>query len=121
MRSEDDAPTPLYPVPSDQPNTVHLSDDDGHDIACCKASEVVVIEVARPRQPLAIARVQRFPEALVAFRHEAARLGAPLTEHEEAAIAPLYRALKIEMIRQAMAAATPDPDFIAQQLVKAGG
>lgn len=69
---------------------------------------------------LAIARVQRFPETLVAFRQEAARLGAPLTEHEEAAIAPLYRALKIEMIGQAMGAPAPDPDFIAQQLVKAG-
>jgi Ser/Thr protein kinase RdoA (MazF antagonist) len=46
---------------------------------------------------LAIARTYRAPEAVDAYRAELARLGWPLTDLEEAAIEPVYRAFRVNM------------------------
>jgi Ser/Thr protein kinase RdoA (MazF antagonist) len=46
---------------------------------------------------LAIARTYRAPEAVTAYRAELARGDWPLTPLEEAAIAPLYRAFRLDM------------------------
>lgn len=47
---------------------------------------------------LAMARINRAPELLVAYRHELARHGWPLTELEEAAIGPVYRSFRLGII-----------------------
>lgn len=52
---------------------------------------------SRPYE-LAIGRAYRAPELLAAYRRELARHGWPLSELEEAAIAPVYRAFRLGMI-----------------------
>ncbi len=51
---------------------------------------------SRPYE-LAIARTYRAPEAIDAYRGELARDGWPLSELEEAAIEPVYRAFRVDM------------------------
>jgi Ser/Thr protein kinase RdoA (MazF antagonist) len=51
---------------------------------------------SRPYE-LAIARTYRAPQVTQAYRAELARLGWPLSELEEAAIEPVYRAFRVDM------------------------
>lgn len=51
---------------------------------------------SRPYE-LAIARTYRAPQVTDAYRAELAASGWPLSELEEAAIAPLYRAFRVGM------------------------
>jgi len=51
---------------------------------------------SRPYE-LAIARTYRAPETVDAYRGELARSGWPLSELEEAAITPVYRAFRLDM------------------------
>jgi Ser/Thr protein kinase RdoA (MazF antagonist) len=52
---------------------------------------------------LAIARAYRAPEMLDAYRAELAACGWPLSELEEAAIGPVYRAFRVGMVAAEMA------------------
>jgi Ser/Thr protein kinase RdoA (MazF antagonist) len=52
---------------------------------------------SRPYE-LAMARTHRAPEALDGYRDELARGGWPLSGLEEAAIEPLYRSLRVDMV-----------------------
>jgi homoserine kinase type II len=51
---------------------------------------------------LAIARTYRAPEMAEAYRGEVARAGWPLSELEEAAIAPIYHAFRVDMVAWAL-------------------
>jgi Ser/Thr protein kinase RdoA (MazF antagonist) len=51
---------------------------------------------SRPYE-LAIARTYRAPEVTESYRAEVARLGWPLSDLEEAAIGPVYRAFRVDM------------------------
>ena len=57
---------------------------------------------SRPYE-LAIARAYRAPEMLDAYRAELAACGWPLSELEEAAIGPVYRAFRVGMVASEMA------------------
>jgi hypothetical protein len=52
---------------------------------------------SRPYE-LAIARTYRSPEMRDGYRDELVRLGWPLTDLEEAAIDPIYRAFRLDMV-----------------------
>lgn len=56
---------------------------------------------SRPYE-LAIARTYRAPETVAAYRAELAARGWPLSELEEAAIGPVYRAFRVDMAAAAM-------------------
>jgi Ser/Thr protein kinase RdoA (MazF antagonist) len=78
---------------------------------------------SRPYE-LAIARTYRAPEAARAYRAELARLGWPLTELEEAALGPVYRAFRVDMIawqvRQGAETGDYDLAMIERQLARTG-
>src|SRR6202012_1664625 len=56
-----------------------------------------------PPFELALARSYRAPEMLEAYRAELAACGWPLSELEEAAIGPVYRAFRVGMVASEMA------------------
>jgi Ser/Thr protein kinase RdoA (MazF antagonist) len=73
---------------------------------------------------LAIARAYRAPELLDAYRAELAAAGWPLTELEEAAIGPVYRAFRVGMAAAEMADGLSggryDLAMIERQLARTG-
>lgn len=78
---------------------------------------------SRPYE-LAIARTYRAPEAIVAYRDELARKGWPLTELEEAAIEPIHRAFRVDMVAwgadSGLRTGACDLVWIERQLERAG-
>ncbi|MGP8000719.1 MAG: phosphotransferase enzyme family protein [Streptosporangiaceae bacterium] len=77
---------------------------------------------SRPYE-LAIARGHRAPGLIAGYRAEAARGGWPLTELEEAAIGPVYRAFRVSMAAGQMSQGLRDGRYdlarIEHQLVRA--
>ena len=73
---------------------------------------------------LAIARTYRAPEARDAYRGELVRVGWPLSELEEAAIGPVYRAFRVDMVAWQLAEGTRtgrfDTEAIVRQLARTG-
>jgi Ser/Thr protein kinase RdoA (MazF antagonist) len=78
---------------------------------------------SRPYE-LAIARTYRAPLVTVAYRAELARLGWPLSELEEAAIDPVYRAFRVDMAswpaEQLLRNGEADLAMIERQLARTG-
>ncbi|MGH3396478.1 MAG: phosphotransferase [Streptosporangiaceae bacterium] len=78
---------------------------------------------SRPYE-LAIARTYRAPEAIDAYRRELARLGWPLSELEEAAVAPVNHAFRLGMTAWLLKAGAETGDYdlamIERQLARTG-
>ncbi|HXW43995.1 MAG TPA: phosphotransferase [Streptosporangiaceae bacterium] len=78
---------------------------------------------SRPYE-LAVARTYRAPEAIESYRAELARSGWPLTGLEEAAIGPMYRAFRVDMIawhlHSRLATGDYDLQMIRRQLARTG-
>ena len=78
---------------------------------------------SRPYE-LAIARTYRAPEAVDAYRAELARLGWPLSELEEAALGPVYRAFRLDMTAWQLKVGHETGDYdlamIERQLARTG-
>jgi Ser/Thr protein kinase RdoA (MazF antagonist) len=78
---------------------------------------------SRPYE-LAIARTYRAPEVTESYRAEVARLGWPLSDLEEAAIGPVYRAFRVAMaawqIDDGMRAGDFDLAAIERHLARTG-
>jgi homoserine kinase type II len=78
---------------------------------------------SRPYE-LAIARTYRAPEARDGYREELARQGWPLSELEEAAIEPIHRAFRIDMVAWeldgGLRSGRFDTDMIVRQLRRSG-
>jgi aminoglycoside phosphotransferase (APT) family kinase protein len=77
---------------------------------------------SRPYE-LAIARTWRAPEAAAAYRAVVARHGWALSELEEAAIGPVYRAFRVSMaadqVRDGLRAGQFDLPMIERQIARA--
>lgn len=78
---------------------------------------------SRPYE-LAVARAHRAPHFIGGYRAELARSGWPLTEAEEAAIDPLYRAFRLDMIAwhldHCLGTGDVDAAFVQRQLARTG-
>jgi hypothetical protein len=78
---------------------------------------------SRPYE-LAIARTYRAPETAAAYGAEAARLGWPLTELEQAAAEPVYQAFRLDMavwaVHYGLRAGRPDLAAVERQLQRTG-
>ncbi len=78
---------------------------------------------SRPYE-LAIARTYRAPEVTESYRAEVARLGWPLSDLEETAIGPVYRAFRVDMaswqIDYGMRTGDFDLAAIERQLARTG-
>jgi Ser/Thr protein kinase RdoA (MazF antagonist) len=78
---------------------------------------------SRPYE-LAIARTYRAPQVTPEYRAELARRGWPLSQLEEAAIEPVYRAFRVDMAswpaRQLLQGGEPDLAIIERQLARTG-
>jgi Ser/Thr protein kinase RdoA (MazF antagonist) len=78
---------------------------------------------SRPYE-LAIARTYRAPEAIDAYRAELARLGWPLSQLEEAALGPVYRAFRLDMTAWQLKVGRETGDYdlamIERQLARTG-
>jgi Ser/Thr protein kinase RdoA (MazF antagonist) len=78
---------------------------------------------SRPYE-LAIARTYRSPEAVESYRAELARGGWPLSDLEEAAIGPVYRAFRVDMAAWSMETGRRTGEYdlamIERQLARTG-
>jgi len=78
---------------------------------------------SRPYE-LAIARTYRAPEVIDGYRAELARLGWPLSELEEAALGPVYRAFRLDMtawqLKHGAETGEYDLAMIERQLARTG-